>query len=109
RLLERLENELLLIFGDSDTGVRHRDLDRAVRIAQNRMVLAPSAFGAANGQRHAAFRRELKGVRQQVEDDLLKPLLVSPDCLRKLAVELDVEVEPLVRRQLPERALHVLL
>ena len=65
--------------------------------------------GAANAERDAALRRELEGVRQQVEHDLLQPLLVGADGLRQLAVELDVEVEALVGSELAEGPLHVLL
>ena len=55
------------------------------------------------------FDGELEGVRQQVEHDLLQPLLVGADGLRQLAVELDVEVEALVRGELAEGPLHMLL
>ena len=38
---------------------------------------------------------ELEGVGEEVEHDLLQPLLVGADRLRQLAVELDVEARPL--------------
>ena len=55
------------------------------------------------------FVGEFEGVGQQVEDDLLQPLLVGSDGLRQGFVELDIERQALFRRKLPEGPLHMLL
>ena len=73
------------------------------------MVAAPATFHATDVERDSAFLGELEGVGEEIEDDLLKPLLVGPDRVRQLAVELDLEVEPLVGSQLAEGPLHMLL
>ena len=109
RLLERFEDELLLVLGNSDTGVGNRNLDGLVGIAEHRMGRAPAAASTAYAKRDAALRGELEGVGQEVEDDLLKPFLVGPDVMRELGVELDVEVEALVGSELAEGPFHVLL
>ena len=98
-LLEGLEDQLLLVLGDADAGVGDRDLDRPVDVAQHRMVGAPAAVGAAHRQRDAAVRGELERVGEQVEHDLLQPLLVGADRAGQVLVELDVEVAAPCRRR----------
>ncbi len=71
------------------------------------MALQPAVAGPYR-QRDAALGGELEGVGQQVEDDLLQPLFVGPDGLGQRLVELDVEDEPLFRRELAEGPLHML-
>ena len=88
RLPELLEDQLLVVGRDPEPVVGHCNLDDAV--AHPRLDVDA-----------AARRRELDGVRQQVEDDLPQPPLVGPN--RYL-----VRVEPQSRAPLPpgSRALH---
>ena len=108
-LLERLEDELLLVLGNADARIGDGDFDRTLGLVEDRVGRTPALFGATHAERDAALRREFERVREQVEHDLLKPLLVRADRLRQLAVELDVEVEALVGGELAEGPLHVLL
>src|SRR5204862_4784707 len=95
-LLERLEDQLLLVLGNADTGIGNRDLDRAIDVAQDRVGRTPALGRQPDTKRDAALRGKFEGVGQKVEYDLLQPFLVGPDRRRQLGVELDVEVEALV-------------
>ena len=77
RLLERLEDQLLLFQGDADAGIGHLEGDDGRRVVEDRMLGAPAADGGRDGQLHAALGGELEGVRQQVLQHLLQPLGVG--------------------------------
>ena len=77
-LLERLEDELLLLRRDADAGVRHRE--------GNDHAGARRSTGWSGDQplrhvptrtSHVALRGELEGVRQQVLQNLLQALGVA--------------------------------
>ena len=76
-MLESLKDQLLLVFRNADAGVGHRNGNGPIGGFQHRMIGAPPAMGAMDIQRHAALRRELEGVGQQIEHNLLQPLLVG--------------------------------
>src|SRR3546814_10140260 len=72
------------------------------------MIGAPSLLHAAHAQSHAALRGEFEGVGKEVQHHLLQPLLVGADRGRQPGIEIDLEIEPLVGRELAERPLHML-
>ena len=71
------------------------------------MVLQPLS-AQRTGEGDSAVRGELEGVGEEVEHDLLQPLLVGADRGGQILVELDVELERLVGGELAEGALHML-
>src|SRR5215469_8344796 len=65
-LAELLEHRRLVLRGDADSGVAHGDRDFSLALAEV--------------DRHLpAFRRELDGVREQIQDDLPHLPLISDD------------------------------
>ena len=73
-LLERLEDDLLLVRRDADAACRRPRRPRRGRPVEALVVVAPALVGRLDRQRDAAVVRELEGVGQQVLDDLLQPL-----------------------------------
>ena len=73
-LLERLEDDPLLLGRDADAGIAHGELDHRLRLAQHRVVRAPAACRDPDVQPHAAALGELEGVRQQVLQHLQQAL-----------------------------------
>src|SRR5207244_10134505 len=78
-LVERLEDQPLLLLRNADARVGYRNLDRPAGVAQSRLIAAPALVGQANAERDAALRGELEGVGQKVEHDLLQALFVRAD------------------------------
>src|SRR6202011_1138845 len=66
RLLECLEDQLLLLLGNADAAIRHLEGDDGGRMAEDGMLGAPAAQGGRNAEPHAALRGELECVRQQI-------------------------------------------
>ena len=87
-LLERLEDDLLLLRRDADAGVRDLEGDDGGRVAQHRMVGAPAAGRRRDREPHAALVGELEGVRQQVLQHLLQALRVGDDAAIELGIDL---------------------
>src|SRR5262249_6472528 len=108
RLLERLEDDLLLVRRDADAGVAHGDRERRARAAQHLVVRIPAAVRELDLERDAAALGELEGVGEQVLDDLLQALRVRADGVRQAARELEVELEALRVRHVAEGAVDVL-
>src|SRR5207245_2532631 len=71
-LLERLEDDLLLLGRDADAGVAHLEGDDMLGGLQRLGVRRPARDRRADRDRHVADVRELERVRQQVLDDLLQ-------------------------------------
>src|SRR5581483_9103821 len=65
-LLERLEDDLLLLERDPDTRVADREFDHRGSLAQDRMVRAPTPCRDPHVQAYATVIGELQSVRQQV-------------------------------------------
>src|SRR5205823_5120285 len=87
RLLELLEDPFPVVYGDTGPGVRHRD--------KHLSVLTRRRDDDAS-----APRRELDGVREQVEDDLPDAALVTVDEI-DVGPELEREAHAVLRRPLP--------
>src|SRR3954470_16071441 len=81
-LLESFENQLLLVLRNADAGVGDGDLYCPACSSKSEVRRAPTALRRADGQSDTALRGELESVREEVEHDLLEPLLVGPDGLR---------------------------
>ena len=61
-LLEGLEDDLLLVTGDADAGVRHGKSDHLLAAVELLVVRAPAGGGFLHGQRDMALVGELEGV-----------------------------------------------
>ena len=102
-LLERLEDDVLLLQRDADAGVRDLERDHRGGLAEHRVVGAPAADRGRDLEPHAALLGELERVRQQVLQHLLQALGVGDDAAAELRIDLDVERELAVLRLVPER------
>src|SRR5258706_4085883 len=91
RLLKRLKDQLLLFRGNTNAGVGNLKGDNGWRVIQDRMLGAPASHRGRNVQSHAAFRRELERVRQQVVQPLLEPLRIGDEAAAQIGMEIDVE------------------
>src|SRR3954451_2989843 len=65
-LLERLEDDLLLLERNADAAIGHLECDYRRRLTEQRVVRAPTALHRGDVEAHPALRGELKRVRQQV-------------------------------------------
>src|SRR5437870_4335651 len=70
-LLERLEDDLLLVVLDADAGVAHGERDDRRGAVQRLVLRAPAVRHHADGKRHLAALGELEGVGEQVLEHLL--------------------------------------
>src|SRR6185437_15630754 len=61
-LLERLEDDALLLGWDADARIAHRELHDRRHLAQNRVLGAPATDRSPDVQAHAAALGELEGV-----------------------------------------------
>ena len=87
-LLERLEDDLLLLGRDADAGVG--DLERDDRAAPGAGSGGPRSSPlatAATLQPHAALLGELEGVREQVLEHLLQALRVGDDAAAEVGID----------------------
>ena len=73
-LLERFENDLLLLGWNSDTGVRDLEGDNALCLAEDRVCRGPADGRRENLELDAAPVGELESVRQQIFENLLQAL-----------------------------------
>jgi hypothetical protein len=92
-LLERLEDDLLLLGRDADAGVADREAHHRPGLAEHRMVGAPAAVGGRDLEPHATRVGELEGVGEQVLEHLQQPLRVGGDRASEPRVELARERE----------------
>ena len=102
-LLERLEDDLLLLQRNADAGVGHLERDDRRRLAEHRMLGAPAADHGRHLEPDAALLGELEGVGQQVLEHLLQTLGVGVDAAAEMRIDLDVERELAVVRLVAER------
>ena len=100
-LLERLEDDALLLGRDADARIRHLEGDDAA-LAQHRVAGGPAAGRRRDGEPHAAVRGELEGVREQVLQHLLQPLGVGDEAASQPRVDLHVEGQGAALRLVPE-------
>ncbi len=107
RLLKGLEDDLLLVSRNPDSGVRHRDRHDRVGPVQRLEVRIPASGSGLDPQRDAPAVGELERVGKQVLDDLLEALGVGDDRPRRLVSGLDLELELLGLGHVPERAIDI--
>src|SRR5690606_23749069 len=108
-LLERLEDDALLVLGNAYAGILDDEGQHLPGAAQLRIAGTPAARRRLLPQAHMSPFVELEGVGKQVLDGLLRPLAVGVERARQRRVEFDEEVDLLVLRQLREGALGVVL
>src|SRR6185312_1378288 len=82
-LAERLEDPLVVLGGDADAGIAHRELY--------------AAGGRARRDRHATALGELERVRDEILEDLAEPKRVGLDRLGQAGRCDEAELEPLLR------------
>ena len=103
RLLECLEDQLLLLQGNADAGIGDLEGDHGRRGVEHRMIRAPTAECAGDLQPHFAFAGELEGVGEQVLQHLLQALGVGDDAACEVRIDVDLERQIAVLRLMPER------
>src|SRR5690606_32552104 len=100
-LLERFEDDALLVLRDADARV----LDREGNAAPAACAHPPDRLvGEANGELHLTAARERDGVRHQVPEHLPEAHVVGANAIRNPRLEREVEREPLLGSELAERA-----
>ena len=90
-LLERLEDDLLLLQQDADAGIGDFEGDHGRRLVEHRMLGAPAAERGRDVEPHAAVLGELEGVRQQVLEHLLQALGIGDDAAPEMRIDLHIE------------------
>jgi hypothetical protein len=108
-LLERLENDLLLVGGNADARIGDGERDDMLGRGKVFVVERPAARRAPDAERHGALVRELERVRQQVFDDLLHALDVREHRARHVGIEVHLERDLLGLGDMAEGALDVTL
>ena len=108
-LLERLEDDLLLVRRDADAGVAHREGDHPLGALELLVLRRPARRRRRDGDGDVAGVGELERVGEQVLDDLLQPLDVGDHRLGQARVDVDVEVDLLRVGDVAEGALDVAL
>ena len=110
-LLERLEDDLLLLRRDADAGVADAERDHAAAAVERLVVRRPAVDRPGSmSQRDLALVRELERVGEQVLEDLLQPLRIGLDAARQAGrVDVQLEAELLVLGDVAERAVDVVL
>ena len=105
-LLERFEDDPLLVGGDADPAVGHGKRHDRRRLAEHRVIRGPAGRRRRHLEPHEPVRRELEGVRQQVLEDLLQPLRIGEQAPAEARIDLHVEPEAAALRFVPERPAH---
>ena len=108
-LLEGLEDDELLVAGNPDARVVHREREHGVGPPEAVAEPARAALGLADGQGDPSLPGELERVRQQVLDHLLQALGVGQHGPGRRGIEVDRELEALRLRDVAEGAFHVVV
>ena len=106
-LLERLEDQPLLLRSDANASVGDLDGDRRWRKPQHRVIRRPSSRHLLDAHLDLSMSRELERVREQVLQDLLETLRVAGEGGRQGVVDLDLERQVLRFGDVVERAFDV--
>src|SRR5690349_7039771 len=94
-LLEGLENDLLFLERNTNTGVSDFKRHHGRRLAQNRVIRTPATRRQLDVEADAALRREFKRIRQEILKHLLQAFAVRRDAAPEVRIDMDFE------RQLP--------
>ena len=95
-LLECLEDDLLLVFGDADASIADGKRHHRRGLAQGGVVATPALRRWPDFQSHFAFSRELERIGQQVLGDLLQAPFIGKYRGREGIIELDGKFQFLV-------------
>src|SRR5712664_948172 len=106
-LLKGVEDDLLLVLRNPDSGIDDGKFDDGGRGVQTRVGRAPARLGARHAQRYTSMFGEFERVREQVLQHLLHPRHVRADGGRHSLVDGNAKLEASVLGDLPERALQV--
>ena len=109
RLLERLEDDLLLFGRDADAGVANAEGEHRLGMVEPLVLRAPPPAHRRDLQRHTPALGELEGVGQQVLENLLEALGVGVDRPRKAGRHVHLEVELLALGDVAEGAIDVVV
>ena len=94
-LLEGLENDLLFLERNTNTGGSDFKRHHRGSPAQNRMIRTPAARRQRHVEADAALRREFKRVREKIFKHLLQAFAVRRDAAPEIWIDMNFE------RQLP--------
>src|SRR3989442_14109421 len=94
-LLEGFEDQSLFFRRDANACVRHFDRHGSWHEPKDGVLSGPPARDVLHPHLDLALRRELERIRQQVLEDLLKPLGIARERPRERVVDLDLEREAL--------------
>ena len=109
-LLERFEDQLLLVFGNPDAGIDDRKGKDILRLAQNFTLELHGFVRHLDLQDDLPLLGKLKGVGEKVLEHLLQTLLVGFERFGKLRrIHLNLEPQSFLLRHLPETPLDVIL
>ena len=106
-LLERLEDQPLLLRRDADAGVLDGEGDDLRCLAEHRVIGAPALRRESDAHVDVAVRGELDGVGEQVLEDLLEALRIAVHRARQVVGELHVERQVLGLGHVAEVAIDV--
>ena len=108
-MLERFENNLLLLGRDADAGIFHLEADDALGAIQRLVLRRPPFRRLRNLQRNDALVRKFESVRQQILENLLQPFRIGVHRSWQSILHLDLEVELLALGHVAERAIDVIM
>jgi hypothetical protein len=95
-LLERFEDDALLVLRNADPGIGHGKFDPLTAGPQRR------TFGGRDPQRDSPAVGKLEGVREEIAENLLQPLSVRAHRRRDARIDIDAEIESPLIGDLPE-------
>src|SRR5689334_23862835 len=109
RLLEGLEDNLVLGWRDSDSRVSDRERDYLLGPTQNFMVARPPMSRHSNVKLYAALGGELESIGEKIPQNLLHALGIAFEGSREVDIRLDLEIQLLRERHGPEARLNLVL
>ena len=93
-MAESIENHRELVLGDTNTGVRHAELQCDILVVQSEQPTAESNMALGRGPRGS----ELDGVPDEVGDNLAQAQRVSDELVRYLGVDIICEIKLVLGR-----------
>src|SRR5262249_14852960 len=108
-LLERLEDDLLLVERYADARVRDRDRDGRAGAVERLAPFSPPFRDPVRLERHPTSLGEFERIGEEVLQYLLQALRVGAQPAGEVWREEELEIEPLRLGDVPERALDVVL
>ena len=105
--MERFKDDLLFVGGNADARVAHRESNYLVSTVEDAVVWTPPTGDKAYTQIHPPPFGKLEGVGKQILQHLLQAFAIGVEAPRQVRCKFDVEFQPLVNRDMPEGAIHL--